>query len=153
MRERFGKRVIAYDSIRHKSGELAGRGPRGKVMPAYLTRDRDLAAKSGEEAVIEYLLLCRCNYLVHNDSSIPRAVLLTIPGMPASNTIAKVVYLRHAYGAARLRRINSVWQHRAVLVSDTIRGKPIGSWYRLLRELWITKRAARREARRRERGG
>ena len=83
MRERFGKCVIAYDSIRHKSGELAGRGPNRGLMPAYLTRDRDLAARNGEEAVVEYLLLCRCDYLVHNGSGIPRAVLLTVPGMPA----------------------------------------------------------------------
>ena len=104
MRERFGERVIAYDSIRHKSGELAGRGPNGGIMPAYLTRDPDLAARNGEEAVIEYLLLCRCDYLVHNGSSMPRAVLLTVPGMPASNTIAKLAYLRRASAAS------AVWQ-------------------------------------------
>jgi hypothetical protein len=54
-------------------------------MPAYLTHDPELAARNGEDAVVEYLLLCRCSYLVHNLSSIPRAVLLTMPGMPETN--------------------------------------------------------------------
>jgi hypothetical protein len=54
-------------------------------MPAYLTKDPLLAARNGEDAVVEYLLLCRCSYLVHNLSSIPRAVLLTMPGMPDTN--------------------------------------------------------------------
>jgi hypothetical protein len=84
MKEAFSG-VIAYDSIRHQHGEVAGRGPRGGIMPGYIARDPDLAAQNGEEAVIEYLLLCRCNYLVHNFSSIPRAVLLTVPGMPETN--------------------------------------------------------------------
>jgi hypothetical protein len=77
--------VIAYDSIRHQCGEAAGRGPAGGIMPAYLTNDPALAAKNGEEAVIEYFLLCRCNYLVHNYSSIPRMVLFTVPNMPDTN--------------------------------------------------------------------
>lgn len=77
--------VIAYDSIRHHGGELAGRGPAGGLMPAYLAQDPDRAAQNGEEAVIEYLLLCRCNYLVHNRSNIPRTVLLTVPDMQETN--------------------------------------------------------------------
>ena len=77
--------VIAYDSIRHQNGDVAGRGPAGGIMPGYLTQDRDRAAKNGEEAVIEYMLLSRCDYLVHNNSSIPRMVLLTAPDMPDTN--------------------------------------------------------------------
>jgi hypothetical protein len=77
--------VITYDSIRHHGGALAGRGPAGGLMPAYLAQDRDRAAQNGEEAVIEYLLLCRCNYLVHNRSNIPRTVLLTVPDMQDTN--------------------------------------------------------------------
>lgn len=135
MRKQFGTRVIAYDSIRHKSGDLAGKGPTGRIMPAYLTWDADRAARSGEEAVIEYLLLCRCDYLVHNGSSMARAVLLTVPTMPASNTIPKLSYFRHT---------GRVWRRRAALVQDTLSGKPIWTWYPLLRKLWITKRAVRR---------
>ena len=77
--------VIAYESIRHQRGEVAGQGPVGGLMPAYLTNDPDRAAQNGEEAVIEYLLLCRCNYLVHNHSGIPRTVLSTVPDMPDTN--------------------------------------------------------------------
>jgi hypothetical protein len=104
MRERFGNRVVAYDSIRHESGELAGMGPTGRIMPAYLTGDSDRAARNGEEAVIEYLLLSRCNFLVHNGSSIPHTVLLTVPGMPASNMMAAPSYLH---------RLSTNWRRRA----------------------------------------
>jgi hypothetical protein len=82
----FGSRVLTYDSIRHQGGEPAGQGPTGWIMPAYIAADRDRAARNGEEAVIEYLLLARCNYLVHNGSSLARTVLLTVPDMPHTNT-------------------------------------------------------------------
>jgi hypothetical protein len=147
MRKRFGNRVIAYDSIRHQSGDLAGRGPTGGLMPAYLTHDRDCAARSGEEAVIEYVLLCRCDTLVHNGASLSRAVLLTVPGLPASGTISKLTHMHHVVwrASAPLRRTGQIWRGRAAAVYTAISGKPISNWYHLLRELWITKRAARRE--------
>ena len=102
--------VIAYDSIRHQDGEVMGRGPAGGVMPAYLTQNPDRAAKNGEEAVIEYMLLCRSDYLVHNLSSIPRMVLLTVPDMPETN-IDEPSLLRRA--GAVLRQRLAVWRHRA----------------------------------------
>lgn len=82
----FPHRVIAYDSVRHQGGEAAGKGPTGWIMPAYIARDRDVAAKNGEDAVIEYLLLSRCDYLVHNGSSLARTTLLNAPGLPHTNT-------------------------------------------------------------------
>jgi hypothetical protein len=82
----FGHRVIAYNSIRHQGGEAAGQGPTGWIMPAYIARDRDAAARNGEDAVIEYLLLSRCDYLVHNGSSLARTVLLNAPQLPHANT-------------------------------------------------------------------
>lgn len=82
----FGARVISYDSIRHRGGEPAGRGPAGWIMPAYIAGDRDTAARNGEDAVIEYLLLSRCDYLVHNGSSLARTVLLNAPALPHTNT-------------------------------------------------------------------
>lgn len=85
----FGSRVVAYDSIRHQGGEPAGRGPTGWIMPAYIAADRDLAAQNGEEAVIEYLLLSRCDYLIHNASSLARTVLLNVPRLPHVNTHRK----------------------------------------------------------------
>jgi hypothetical protein len=82
----FGQRVISYESRRHQRGEAAGRGPTGWIMPAYIAQDRQAAAQNGEEAIIEYLLLSRCDYLVHNGSSLARTVLLNSPVMPHTNT-------------------------------------------------------------------
>jgi hypothetical protein len=82
----FGRRVVAYESVRHRGGEAAGQGPTGWIMPAYIARDRDVAARNGEDAVIEYLLLSRCHYLVHNGSSLARTVLLNAPRLPHTNT-------------------------------------------------------------------
>jgi hypothetical protein len=82
----FGSRVIAYESVRHRAGAAAGRGPTGWIMPAYIAGDRDVAAKNGEDAVIEYLLLSRCDYLIHNGSSLARTVLLNAPQLAHTNT-------------------------------------------------------------------
>jgi hypothetical protein len=82
----FGHRVIAYESVRHQAGEAAGQGPTGWIMPAYIARDRNVAATNGEDAVVEYLLLSRCHFLVHNGSSLARTVLLNAPHLPHTNT-------------------------------------------------------------------
>jgi len=82
----FGSRVISYDSVRHRGGEPAGRGPTGWIMPAYIAGDRDTAARNGADAVVEYLLLSRCDHLVHNGSSLARTVLLNAPALPHTNT-------------------------------------------------------------------
>jgi hypothetical protein len=86
LRQAFGDRVIAYGAIRHEGGEPAGRGPTGCIMPAYIATDRDRAARNGEDAVVEYLLLARCSRLVHNGASLAATVLLTKPLMPHANT-------------------------------------------------------------------
>ena len=86
LRDEFPGRVIAYNSLRHCGGDPAGHGPTGWLMPAYISGDRDLAARNGEEAVIEYLLLSRCDDLVHNGSSLARTVLLNAPELPHVNT-------------------------------------------------------------------
>ena len=85
----FPHQVIAYDSVRHTDGEGAGKGPTGWIMPAYITGSRDVAAKNGEDAVIEYLLLSRCDYLIHNGSSLARTALLKSPLLPHTNTHRK----------------------------------------------------------------
>jgi hypothetical protein len=86
MKDVFGNRVISYGSILHVAGEPAGKGPTGLLMPGYICNDPDLAARNGEEAVLEYLLLSRCKHLVHNGSTLARMVLLQEPGMPHTNT-------------------------------------------------------------------
>jgi hypothetical protein len=86
IRDAFGARVLAYDSLRHRGGQPEGAGPTGWIMPAYIAGDRDRAAQNGEEAIVEYLLLSRCDYLVHNGSSLARTVLLTRPELSHINT-------------------------------------------------------------------
>ena len=92
----FGSQVISYDSIRHRGGEPAGRGPRGWIMPAYIAGDRDTAARNGEDAVIEYLLLSQCDHLVHNGSSLARTVLLNAPALPHVNTHRRPASVRES---------------------------------------------------------
>jgi hypothetical protein len=84
------ERVIAYDTVRHTAGEAAGQGPTGCIMPAYVAADRDTAARNGEDAVVEYLLLARCSHLVHNGASLATTVLLHNPLMPHTNTHRRV---------------------------------------------------------------
>jgi hypothetical protein len=62
-------------------------------MPAYIAQDRDVAARNGEGAVVEYLLLSRCHHLVHNGSSLARTVLLNVPELPHTNTHRRSVVL------------------------------------------------------------
>jgi hypothetical protein len=84
--KRFGDRVVAYDALRHDGGSVAGSGPAGGMLPAYIAGDRDGAARNGEEAVIDYLLLSRCDLLVHNSSGLARTVLLANATIPHFNT-------------------------------------------------------------------
>lgn len=79
-------RVVAHDSLRHDGGEAAGAGPTGWIMPAYIADDPARAARNGEEAVVESLLLGRCRHLVHNGGSLARTVLLAEPDLPHTNT-------------------------------------------------------------------
>ncbi len=86
MKAQFPGHVVAYDSIRHRSGKAAGRGPTGGLIPAYIARSPETAAQNGEQAIIEYLLLRRCRCLVHNGSNLARTVLLAEPAMLHINT-------------------------------------------------------------------
>jgi hypothetical protein len=91
MRELFGPRVIATSAYRHQEGEWLGRGPTGWTMPAYVVKDRETAARNGEEAVIDYLLLARCDWLVHNGSSLARTALLKVPDMPVTSLVERPI--------------------------------------------------------------
>jgi hypothetical protein len=84
--EALPERVIAYDAMRHTGGEAVGSGPTGWIMPSYISQDRDRAARNGEEAVIEYLLLSTCDILIHNGSALARTALLAQPDMENINT-------------------------------------------------------------------
>jgi hypothetical protein len=85
MRVAFGERVLAFDSIRHTDGDVAGSGPTGWTMPGYISGDRSKAARNAAEAVIEYLLLTRCQHLIHNGAGLARTVLLTSAALPHTN--------------------------------------------------------------------
>jgi hypothetical protein len=67
----------------------------GWTMPAYVAASSDAAARSGEEVVIDYLLLCRSDVLIHNGSGIPRTVMLARPELASINThIRTRIYAR-----------------------------------------------------------
>jgi len=100
LRSWFGDRVRAYDSLRHREGPAAGRGPAGSLMPAYVSVSPDAAARNGEEALIEYCLLCSSSLLIHNGSGLARTVLLTRPDLPHVNT-----HLARTFWVLALRNI------------------------------------------------
>ncbi len=92
---RYANAVHFCESIRHQGdGESAGRGPTGGLMPAFIAEDRDVAARNGEEAVREFLLLCRSNVLIHNGASMARTVLLARPELEHVNIRPDSVWLR-----------------------------------------------------------
>ena len=110
MQERYGARIVAYDSLRHQAGKGDGVGPTGAIMPKYILQDVQTAARNGEEALIEYLLLCRCQHLVHNGSGLARTVLLTRPELTQSNTHKRT--LRKWLNRLRPRDIESELRYR-----------------------------------------
>ena len=67
-------------------GNEAAKGPMSRIMPAYISSDREKATQNGEEAIIEYLLLCKCNILIHNGASLARTVLLSCTKLKHINT-------------------------------------------------------------------
>jgi hypothetical protein len=73
---------------------LAGTGPSGWTIPGYLAENPDKAARNGEEAVIDYLLLSECHYLIHNGSGLARTALLKNPKLPHTNIHSKAAYFR-----------------------------------------------------------
>ena len=69
--------AVCYNTIRHQAGDrLTGRGPQGLGMPAFIGKDQKSALAG---AVLDYLILCQSNVLIHNVGSLSNAVLLTNP--------------------------------------------------------------------------
>jgi hypothetical protein len=93
LRMRYGERLVNCDNVRHMSGETSATGPGGEMMPAYLAHNRDIAARNGEEAVVDWLLLCKASHLVHNGSGLARTVLLAQSSLPHSNVHLKNIPL------------------------------------------------------------
>ena len=78
--ERFGDFLVYYDAVRNIDGEqVFGAGPTGQVMPAYITKGGTTAVQNGEDAVVEYALLCKSDLLIHNLSSLSLTARLSVP--------------------------------------------------------------------------
>jgi hypothetical protein len=148
MRDIYGDKVVATGAVRHLGGMLAGKGPTGEIMPAYLTADSDIAAQSGEEAVIDYLLLSRCDALVHNGSSLARTVLLNAPDLAVLNASLPTYFGRKVFHFVRgvrsaprsVMQLPGRWRHRISVMRTLVAGQPLLSWYRVLREGWLRRR-------------
>lgn len=77
--EKFGDLVVSFDTIRKTEGdEVFGKGPTGQVLPAYITKNQDVAVRNGRDVVIEYGLLCKSQTLIHNFSSISDAAKYSV---------------------------------------------------------------------------
>lgn len=89
----FPKRVMYHSSIFHMEGEVSGKGPSGWGIPAYISESPDKAAQNGEEAIVDYLLLSKCQFLIHNGSGLARTVLLRNPSLKHFNVHSKKKYV------------------------------------------------------------
>lgn len=78
--ERYGDLLVVYDAARNTdSDNVFGKGPTGQVMPAYITSGGTSATQNGEDAMVEYSLLCKSDILVHNLSSLSLVARLSVP--------------------------------------------------------------------------
>jgi len=94
VKKMFPNKVVSYSSIFHNTGEVAGKGPSGWTIPAYIADSAEKAAKNGEEAVIDYLLLSQCDYLIHSGSGLARTALLTKPELKHLNIHSKKNFIK-----------------------------------------------------------
>lgn len=77
--EKYGDRVVYFDAVRKTDeDEVFGKGPTGQQVPAYITKNQDVAVRNGREVVIEYGLLCRSQILIHNQSGIAEAAAFSV---------------------------------------------------------------------------
>lgn len=90
----YGDDVVHSSTIHHSGGEVAGAGPTGALMPAYISDKPEIAVNNGAEAIVDYLLLRKCNVMIHNGASVARTVLLSDPSMPHHNTHRKTLNTR-----------------------------------------------------------
>lgn len=87
-KQKYKTKLYYTNCIRHKKGDrVAIEYPRGVVMPAFISKNPQ---QNGEECIIDWLLLSKCNILVSNLSSVSTLVLLKNPEIPQ-------IYIRNAY--------------------------------------------------------
>jgi hypothetical protein len=79
MRDKFPN-VYAVDTVRHEDGEGDPQtfGPMGLGMPSFIDKDKFSAL---EGVMLDYLLLCRSDHMIHSFGSVSTTVLLTKPEM------------------------------------------------------------------------
>lgn len=100
LRDNFSGYVIYSSTIFQTKEKATGVGPAGWVIPGYLAEDAGRAAKNGEEAVIDYLLLSKCDYLIHNGSSLARTALLRNPDLLHTNIHSREAYLKNLFSGS-----------------------------------------------------
>jgi len=99
-KEKFGTLLVCREIVRNTQGDtIFGKGPTGQVVPGYISVDPDIARQNGEDAVIDYALLCRSDCLVHNGSSLSTAAAITVP---------ETIRVNRRYGPYFLHRLVSL---------------------------------------------
>jgi hypothetical protein len=70
--------VCAIETVRHneEDGSPTMKGPLGQGMPSFINKDKNAALVG---VMLDYMLMCRCNHLIHCLGSVTNAVLLTNP--------------------------------------------------------------------------
>lgn len=131
MKNTFTDKVIYYSSIFNSSEEFSGKGPSGWGLPAYLTKDAQIAAQNGEEAVIDYLLLSKCQLLIHNGSSLPRTALLKNPELKHVNVHSKKEYIKYLFSFQNLELLHLF---KIVII------KKLVAVYKFIKQLFIRER-------------
>lgn len=94
LKEEFGHLILQTSSIFQISAEVVGTGPTGNIIPGYLATCSQRAAENGMEAVVDYLLLSKCSYLIHNGSGLARTALLNNPELQHTNIHGVSNYLK-----------------------------------------------------------
>jgi hypothetical protein len=71
------RNVKSYHAPRHEAGEqYKGKGPQGAMMPKFVTDNKNAALKG---VVMDYMLICLADVLIHNVGSVSNSALLTNP--------------------------------------------------------------------------
>ena len=103
---RYGSdRVFSYDAVRAgKAGSESSSEmytETGAIMPEFL-KTQNAASQNAVDVIVEYLNLCRCDFMVHGTSSVPAAVLLAHDGLAHANVTGPFVALTAAAARRKL---------------------------------------------------
>ena len=87
LKEHFGSIVFSYEAVRADGSTQGGGATKGTgaLMPIFLLGDEGKSLCNAMDVIVEYVSLCRCDFLVHGTSSVPAGVLLSCPTLPNVN--------------------------------------------------------------------